>query len=338
MLLTASAYKWKIHSLDVASAFLQSDEIEREIYLCPPADICSTESVWRLKRPLYGLCDAPRSWYDTMSAFLLSTGGIKSVIDDSLFMWFQESRLIGHLACHVDDMNYAGSDLWNEKVMKAVKEKFNISAEAEGSCKYIGLNILQGRNAITIDQNTYITSLEEIPLSKDRTKQKNDTLTKVERSQLRSLSGQMLWVTTQSRPDFAYEACRMSNVGKNPTVKLIVEANKAVKHLKTTVSDVKLAFPCLGDPSDFSLIAFSDASHNSLPGNASQGAYIIFVSGNGKVAPLIWQSRKLCRVTKSPLASETLAFGEAADAGKLMCAFVEGGLSLASPPKTHLSH
>ena len=142
--------KWKIQSLDGASAFLQSHEIDREVYLSPPADVCSSESVWRLKRPLYGLCDAPRSWYDTMSAFLLSLGGIKSAIDEAMFMWFKGSKLIGHLACHVDDMNYTGSEVWNEKVIKAVKDKFNISAEAEGSFKYIGLNILQGKNAITI--------------------------------------------------------------------------------------------------------------------------------------------------------------------------------------------
>ena len=95
---------------------------------------------------------------------------------------------------------------------------------------------------------------------------------------------------------------------------------------------MRLAFPQLGDPTEFTLVSFSDASHNSLPGNASQGAHIIFICGNGKVAPLIWQSRKLRRVTKSPLASETLAFGEAADAGKLMCALVKEVYGLPSPP------
>ena len=333
VLITASTYKWKINSLDVASAFLQSNEIEREVFLCPPADICSSESVWKLKRPIYGLCDAPRSWYDTMSAFLVSIGGVKSAIDDAMFMWFEKSKLIGHLACHVDDVNYTGTNKWNKTVIKAVKEKFNISSEAEGSYKYIGLNILQGRHAITIDQSTYITSLEEIPLSKERQKQKDDLLNKEEKSKLRSLSGQMLWVTTQTRPDFAYEACRMSNVGKSPTVRMIIEANKAVKHLKSSAFDVRLAFPHLGDPTEFKLMAYSDASHNSLPGNASQGAFIVFVCGDKRAAPLIWQSRKLRRVTKSPLASETSAFGEAADAGKLMGALLKEVYNLPELPK-----
>ena len=45
VLITASMYKWKINSLDVASAFLQSNEIEREIYMCPPKDVCSSISL-----------------------------------------------------------------------------------------------------------------------------------------------------------------------------------------------------------------------------------------------------------------------------------------------------
>ena len=143
----------------------------------------------------------------------------------------------------------------------------------------------------------------------------------------------MLWVTSQTRPDFAYEACRMSNVGKTPTVKNIIDANKAVKHLKNTAFDVRIAFPRLGDPTELSLLAYSDASHGNLPGKASQGAFIIFVCGQNNVAPLIWQSRKLRRVTKSPLASETLALGETADAGKLMGALLKEVYNLTELPK-----
>jgi hypothetical protein len=41
---------------------------------------------------------------------------------------------------------------------------------------------------------------------------------------------------------------------------------------------------------------------------------MVFLSGcYGNVAPVIWQSKKLDRVMKSPLASETMALGETAD-------------------------
>ena len=115
----------------------------------------------------------------------------------------------------------------------------------------------------------------------------------------------------------AFESCVMSVVGKNPTIENILNANKAVRKIKSN-NDVQLRFPDLGSFSKIEIIVYSDATHASLPDGASQGAYVVFCKGKGKVAPILWQSKKLKRVTKSPLASETLALGEAADAGILI--------------------
>ena len=58
-----------------------------------------------------------------------------------------------------------------------------------------------------------------------------------------------------------------------------------------------------------------DATYASLCDGSSQGAFIVLVLGaDGLIAPILWQSKKLERVTKSPLASEASAVGEAADA------------------------
>ena len=37
--------------------------------------------------------------------------------------------------------------------------------------------------------------------------------------------------------------------------------------------------------------------------------------GNNRVVPITWKSKKLERVTKSPMSSETMALAESADAG-----------------------
>ena len=50
---------------------------------------------------------------------------------------------------------------------------------------------------------------------------------------------------------------------------------------------------------------------------------IIFLAGNGKVAPITWQSKKLDRVVKSPLGAETMALAEAADSSVLVVKTVE---------------
>ena len=41
------------------------------------------------------------------------------------------------------------------------------------------------------------------------------------------------------------------------------------------------------------------------------------------VAPIAWQSKKIHRVTKSPLASETLSLSEVADAGFTIALMVQ---------------
>ena len=82
---------------------------------------------------------------------------------------------------------------------------------------YLGLNIQQNKDGISIDQKHYIDKLEEIPNPKKKLNE--ERLSIEEKSQLRSLSGQMLWVTNQTRPDAGFETCMMSNAGKTPIVK-----------------------------------------------------------------------------------------------------------------------
>ena len=61
---TAPSMGWKIHSLDITSAFLQGNAIERDVYLEPPAEFYEHGMLWKLKRCIYGLNDAPRAWYE----------------------------------------------------------------------------------------------------------------------------------------------------------------------------------------------------------------------------------------------------------------------------------
>ena len=174
--------------------------------------------------------------------------------------------------------------------------------------------------------------MSEIPLDRERKKNVHLQLTEEERSQLKSLSGQMLWVSTQTRPDMAFETCAMSNAGKKATIQAILDANKAVRKMKNT-NYVKLKFPDLGQMAKAKIVVHADATYASLPDGSSQGAYLVFLEGKGQVAPVLWQSKKLKRVTKSPLASETLAMGEAVDAALLIANLMKEWYRLQILPK-----
>ena len=113
-----------------------------------------------------------------------------------------------------------------------------------------------------------------------------------------------------------FDVCRMSNTGKFPKVKLLFEANKAPQKLKSRTDS--LIFPQLERPSLMNIVRYADATYATLEDGSSQSGFIIFVCGTiNRIAPICWSSKKLDQVTKSPLAAETLALSEAAEAGVL---------------------
>ena len=312
--LVAAAKKWELHSLDIASAFLQGGEITRNVYLRPPTEFAVKGTVWKLNRCIYGLNDAPRAWYDRVKDELRKLHGKMSKYDNALFSWHDATnQLEGIMALHVDDFVISGTKDWYARVVDMLCTTFHISAYHRGSFKYVGLNVTQVKDAIILDQHKYIAALEEVPLDATRRKMKDDILTEEEVTSLRSASGQIHWAATQSRPDAAYDACVVANYGTNPTVKNLLLANKAIRKIKSQPACIK--FPDLGDPEHFEILIYSDAAHANLPSGASQGACISFVAGNNKVAPVHWQSRKLARVPKSSLAAETLMIAESGDNG-----------------------
>ena len=319
--LTAATMGWELHSLDVTAAFLQGNIIEREVHVQPPVEWDGHPLIWKLKRCLYGLNDAPRSWYERVEQELRNSEGKTSVYDEAMFMWHNENSLVGLINSHVDDFVYCGTPAWHKKVIASLYQTFNIKESYCGSFKYIGLNVVQTASAVMIDQHLYVEKLELIPVSAERAKQRDKPLNNEEKEKLRSLSGQLLWATTQTRIDSAFNACMISNYGKNPTVNTLLMANKAVKKLKS--EKVKLTFPNLGDVDKLEIVTYADASHANLPSGASQGGLIVFLAGNGRLAPITWQSKKLNRVAKSPFAAETMVQAEVADIGILVGKMVE---------------
>ena len=327
-----STMGWQIQSLDITSAFLQGNAIKRDVFLKPPSEAGSSGVLWKLKRCIYGLNDAPRAWYDRLRKELFRLGGKTSLFDEAMYLWHADGCVIeGVIVTHVDDFVYGGTEEWHTRVVDPVTQRFRISAQFAGSFKYVGLNVTQTAGSVVIDQQGYIQSLMPIPLSSERMKEKNDQLTSEEKKQLRSVSGQLLWATSQTRPDCAYHSCIVSNYGKEPTVNNLLVANKAIKVIKSC--DLRLSFPGLGDPTKISVAVFSDASHASLPSGASQGGYIVFLVGKQRAVPFMWQSKKLNRVTKSPLAAETMKHAEAADAGYLAGQMVQEVFAVRDAPK-----
>ncbi|CAI7919243.1 unnamed protein product [Closterium sp. NIES-53] len=78
----------ELHSLDFSTAFLQGS-LHEEIWLRQPSGFTGSfraGTQWSLRRPVYGLRQAPREWHDTLRTTLAALGFVPSTADPTLFL------------------------------------------------------------------------------------------------------------------------------------------------------------------------------------------------------------------------------------------------------------
>nr|GEX00350.1 putative ribonuclease H-like domain-containing protein [Tanacetum cinerariifolium] len=80
--------KYEFPTMDVKSAFLYGT-INEEVYVMQPPRFQDPEfpdRVYKVKKVMYGLHQAPRAWYGTFSKYLLDNGFQRGTIDQTLFI------------------------------------------------------------------------------------------------------------------------------------------------------------------------------------------------------------------------------------------------------------
>ncbi|GJU13607.1 putative ribonuclease H-like domain-containing protein [Tanacetum coccineum] len=84
----ASFKDFMVYQMDVKSAFLY-EKIEEEVYVCQPPgfeDLDLPDRVYKVEKALYGLHQAPKAWYETLSTYLLDNEFQRGKIDKTLFI------------------------------------------------------------------------------------------------------------------------------------------------------------------------------------------------------------------------------------------------------------
>ncbi|GJX59731.1 putative ribonuclease H-like domain-containing protein [Tanacetum coccineum] len=74
-----------VYQIDVKSAFLYGT-IEEEVYVCQSPGFEDPQFLDKVEKALYGLHQAPKAWYKTLSTYLLENGYRKGNIDKTLFI------------------------------------------------------------------------------------------------------------------------------------------------------------------------------------------------------------------------------------------------------------
>ena len=65
-----------------------------------------------LLKGAYGLKDAPKLWKKRLEEFFNNHEGKQSMLDSCVWMWFDETGLVGILSTHIDDLKGCGIEKW----------------------------------------------------------------------------------------------------------------------------------------------------------------------------------------------------------------------------------
>ncbi|GKE72513.1 putative ribonuclease H-like domain-containing protein [Tanacetum coccineum] len=99
-----------VYQIDVKSAFLYGT-IDEEVYVSQPPGFIDPKfpkKVYKVVKALYGLHQAPRAWYATLSAFLEKNGYRRGTIDKTLFIK-RDKKDIMPVQVHVDDIIFGST-------------------------------------------------------------------------------------------------------------------------------------------------------------------------------------------------------------------------------------
>ncbi|GJV61018.1 putative ribonuclease H-like domain-containing protein [Tanacetum coccineum] len=100
-----------VYQMDVKSAFLYG-KIDEEVYVSQPPgflDLKYPQKVYKVVKALYGLHQAPRAWYTTLSTFLLKNGYRRGTIDKTLFIKKEKHDII-LVQVYVDDIIFGNPE------------------------------------------------------------------------------------------------------------------------------------------------------------------------------------------------------------------------------------
>ncbi|KAI3702728.1 hypothetical protein L6452_28480 [Arctium lappa] len=156
----ASYMRFKVYQMDVKSAFLYGS-IEEEVYVCQPPGFENPsypDRVYKLKKTLYGLHQAPRAWYDTLSSYLLENGFERGVIDKTLFIKRKKKDIL-LVQIYVDDIIFGSTrDNMCKEFEELMYQRFKMSSMGELTF-FLGLQVQQKSDGIFISQSKYVQDI-----------------------------------------------------------------------------------------------------------------------------------------------------------------------------------
>ncbi|CAI5964795.1 unnamed protein product [Closterium sp. NIES-64] len=324
VLLHVAAHRdYELHSLDFSTAFLQGS-LHEEIWLRRPPGFTGSfppGTQWSLRRPVYGLRQAPREWHDTLRTTLAALGFAPSTADPSLFLRTDTSLPPFYILVYVDDLVFATADTAGLAYVKSELLKRHTCTDLGELRSYLGLQITRDRapRTITLTQSHMVqqvlqrfgftySSPQATPLPTRHSLSALPSDESVESSgPYAELVGCLMYLMTCTRPDLAYSLSILARYvapGRHRPEHMAA-AKRVLRYLCST-SGMGLV---LGGRSPVVLTGHADASwaDDQATQRSSQG--YTFSLGSGSVS---WRATRSSSVLGSSCEAEIYAGAMAA--------------------------
>ncbi|CAI7910007.1 unnamed protein product [Closterium sp. NIES-54] len=323
LLHVAAQRDYELHSLDFSTAFLQGS-LHEEIWLRRPPGFTGSfppGTQWSLRRPVYGLRQAPREWHDTLRTTLAALGFAPSTADPSLFLRTDASLPPFYVLVYVDDLVFATADTAGLAHVKSELQKRHTCTDLGELRSYLGLQITRDRAQRTIHLTqshmvqqilqrfdfTY-SSPQATPLSTRHSLSALPSDESVEPSgPYPELVGCLMYLMTCTRPDLAYPLSILARyvAPRRHRPEHMAAAKRVLRYLCST-SGMGVV---LGGRRPVVLTGHADASwaDDQATQRSSQG--YTFSLGSGSVS---WRSTRSSSVLSSSCEAEIYAGAMAA--------------------------
>nr|GEW98848.1 retrovirus-related Pol polyprotein from transposon TNT 1-94 [Tanacetum cinerariifolium] len=156
----ASFTDFIVYQMDVKSAFLYGT-IEKEVYVSQSPSFVDPElpnRVYKVEKALYGLHQAPRAWYETLSTYLLDNGFKRGKINKTLFIKQIKNDII-LVQVYVDDIIFGSiKRSLSTEFEQPMHKRFQMSYMRELAF-FLGLHVEQRKDGIFLSQDKYVCDI-----------------------------------------------------------------------------------------------------------------------------------------------------------------------------------
>ena len=244
----ASNKGWNIIHMDLKTPFLQGEAYDQSrdmICQIPPEMGYPPRIAARMKKPAYGLNDAPRRWWNILDSALRSyvtsanpgrplhirvlrqaapkpalvsekkssttfdlEGAVDYLMDPVSGNNAKNRQVHGALSLHVDDLLMTGDDVFEKEIMGRLRKHFQVGSEDKNDCLFVGQRIQWKQD----EKHGWYTNvhqnvaIDELQeITFDKHLKDDTPLTPQMHTAYRSVLGQINWLQSRTQFHIGYQ-------------------------------------------------------------------------------------------------------------------------------------